>query len=136
MESIPLLIAWTTYFSYLLLYVFGHIRDVFRRKSDSGMRKGYPPLCKDYEDFYTRRVYKRLEDCFNRPIKSAPDSWIDVCIRTHTSQGVSEKASAQTAGETINCLNLGSYNYLGFGCPDAYCTDKVLEPPICVTKGF
>jgi hypothetical protein len=28
-------------------------------------------------------------------------------------------------GETVNCLNLSSYNYLGFGCTDPYCTPRV-----------
>lgn len=40
--------------------------------------QGYAPLCEDYEDFYTRRLYKRIHDCWNRPISSAPGAWIDV----------------------------------------------------------
>lgn len=43
--------------------------------------QGYAPLCKDFEDFYTRRLYHRIQDCFNRPIASAPTSWIDVVER-------------------------------------------------------
>lgn len=30
-------------------------------------------------------------------------------------------------GKTIRCLNLGSYNYLGFGAYDEYCTPRVLD---------
>lgn len=30
-------------------------------------------------------------------------------------------------GETIRCLNLGSYNYLGFAGHDDYCTPRVIE---------
>lgn len=33
-------------------------------------------------DFYTRRMFYRLHDCWNRPICSAPDAWIDVMERT------------------------------------------------------
>lgn len=38
-------------------------------------------MSQDYEDFYTRRLYRRICDVFNRPICSAPDGWIDVCMR-------------------------------------------------------
>ena len=34
------------------------------------------------QDFYTRRMYYRIHDAFNRPICSAPDAWIDVMERT------------------------------------------------------
>jgi hypothetical protein len=71
----------------------------------------YAPIRQDYEDFYTRRMYYRLhvraatlhynplhtssanasiriytvvlthQDCFNRPISSAPDAHVDVLLR-------------------------------------------------------
>lgn len=34
------------------------------------------------QDFYTRRMYYRIHDAFNRPICSAPDAWVDVMERT------------------------------------------------------
>jgi serine palmitoyltransferase len=30
-------------------------------------------------------------------------------------------------GRTRRCLNLGSYNYLGFAAADEYCTPRVLD---------
>lgn len=33
----------------------------------------------------------------------------------------------EITGETRRCLNLGSYNYLGFANQDPYCTPQVLE---------
>lgn len=42
----------------------------------------YPPLPAPSQDFYTRRMYYRIHDTFNRPICSAPDAWIDVMRRT------------------------------------------------------
>ena len=33
----------------------------------------------------------------------------------------------ELTGETKRCLNLGSYNYLGFAASDPYCTPQVLE---------
>ena len=45
------------------------------------MTQGYGKLLNDFQDFYTRRLYNRIQDCFNRPISSAPGAWIQV---THT----------------------------------------------------
>jgi 7-keto-8-aminopelargonate synthetase-like enzyme len=33
----------------------------------------------------------------------------------------------QPTGATRRCLNLGSYNYLGFAASDPYCTPRVIE---------
>lgn len=125
MVTIPYFTALTTYFSYGLLFVFGHARDFFRSfcKSDQGTPEGYAPLCRDFEDFYTRRLYHRIQDCFNRPIASAPDAWIDVIERYSNDNN---KTLFQT-GKTNRCLNLGSYNYLGFASADEYCTPQVIK---------
>ena len=40
------------------------------------------------------------------------------------------RALTQT-GEVKRCLNLGSYNYLGFAASDDYCTPRVMD---CLTK--
>ncbi|RZR92133.1 hypothetical protein BHM03_00020391 [Ensete ventricosum] len=64
---------------------------------------GYAPICLGLEDFYTRRLYLRIQvcsvlnllivvylmttnvlmwqNCFSRPIASAPDAWVDVVDR-------------------------------------------------------
>ena len=39
----------------------------------------------DYEDFYNRRLYRRIEDCWNRPISSNPGAHIDVMKRSRKS---------------------------------------------------
>jgi 7-keto-8-aminopelargonate synthetase-like enzyme len=33
----------------------------------------------------------------------------------------------ELTGRTQRCLNLGSYNYLGFAAADEYCTPRVLD---------
>ncbi|RZC65235.1 hypothetical protein C5167_008931 [Papaver somniferum] len=100
---VPKTTVITTPFSYGLLIAFGHIRDLFRNFiewwSASNNLHGYAPICMN--DFFTRRLYRRVQDCFNRPIASAPDSWIEVVER--------------------------SYNYLGFAASDEYCTPRVIE---------
>eukprot|EP00475_Leptophrys_vorax_P034717 TRINITY_DN56422_c0_g1_i1.p1 TRINITY_DN56422_c0_g1~~TRINITY_DN56422_c0_g1_i1.p1 ORF type:complete len:504 (+),score=29.29 TRINITY_DN56422_c0_g1_i1:155-1666(+) len=122
---IPYLAALTTYISYGFLFLFGHIRDTFRSffpKSTESL-KGYAPLCRDFEDFYTRRFYYRLQDCWNRPISSAPDAWIDVINR----DSYDNNRTLVRKDTATRCLNLGSYNYLGFGAPDPFCTPRAIE---------
>eukprot|EP00897_Mesotaenium_endlicherianum_P009888 jgi/Mesen1/8928/ME000548S08438 len=122
--NIPYFVALTTYFSYGLLFVFGHMRDFFRSFSKkSRSSEGYAPLCRDYEDFYTRRLYHRIQDCWNRPIASAPDSWFSVVER----DSEDNNKTLRRTENTKRCLNVGSYNYLGFAATDPYCTQRVID---------
>ncbi|KQK11332.1 long chain base biosynthesis protein 2d isoform X1 [Brachypodium distachyon] len=127
MVRLPYLTALTTLVSYGLLFAFGHFRDFFRRILDAGKSsdnlKGYAPICLGYEDFYTRRLYLRIQDCFGRPIASAPDAWVDVVERVSNDCN----KTLQRTTKTSKCLNLGSYNYLGFAAADEYCTPRVIE---------
>lgn len=67
-------------------------------------------LLKSWESFYTRRLYHRLQDCWNRPISSNPGAWIDVLER----DSPDNNCTMRLTGKSKRCLNLGSYNYLGF----------------------
>ncbi|KAK8916681.1 Long chain base biosynthesis protein 2d [Platanthera zijinensis] len=130
MVRLPYLTALTTLFSYGLLFAFGQVRDFIRyildlRKSKNlqCLVQGYAPICLGLEDFYTRRLYLRIQDCFNRPIASAPDSWIDVVER----YSKDHNKTLHRTSKTSKCLNLGSYNYLGFAAADEFCTPRVIE---------
>jgi hypothetical protein len=39
------------------------------------------PLASDFESFYTRRLYGRLADCWNRPISATPGPMVSVLER-------------------------------------------------------
>ena len=104
-QDITVFAAITTYLGYIVLIVTGHIRDVcaniFRkgRYFRSAQKKKqqqinnsvgnypsddftkYSPLLKSWENFYTRRLYHRIQDCFNRPIASRPCAIISVLER-------------------------------------------------------
>ena len=43
--------------------------------------QGFVPLYSDFESFYTRNLYTRVRDCFNRPICSVPGGQIDLVDR-------------------------------------------------------
>jgi serine palmitoyltransferase len=147
---IPSFAAFTTYLGYAVLIVCGHVRDVLSRFFRRGRylrghrtsfacddMKRYAPLLKSWENFYTRRLYHRIQDCFNRPITSNPGANILVLERVsrdgnktmqllgplESLETTSQKDLYQTGAyfETTtqhavarHCLNLGSYNYLGF----------------------
>uniref|UniRef100_A0A061QT62 serine C-palmitoyltransferase n=1 Tax=Tetraselmis sp. GSL018 TaxID=582737 RepID=A0A061QT62_9CHLO len=125
----PYLIAVTTYLSFACLFIFGRIRDFFRShidrwlRSSGSLRRGYAPIRQDYEDFYTRRLYYRIHDCWNRPIGSAPDRTIKILDRTQ----VDGQKPLKLTGTETECLNLGSYNYLGFAAADEFCTPRVIS---------
>ena len=114
MERVPYWVAFTTYFGYTWLILIGFLRDVIGRRILRGGPKrtpGYAPLLEDFEDFFQRRLYMRTHDVFDRPICSAPGPYIDVMLRDFQLLQPIGKPN----GETKRCLNLGSYNYLGFG---------------------
>jgi serine palmitoyltransferase len=72
--------------------------------------KGFAPLIRDYDDFYVRRLYYRIRDCCNRPIDSRPSRIVGVMERETDDYNVTSRFT----GRTIPCINLASYNYLGF----------------------
>lgn len=112
-KEIPLLVAFSTYLSWTLLFLIGHIRDALARfwgGTHNKVERGYAALRQDYEDFYQRRAYYRVIGCFNRPVVSAPTRVLDLLIRT----GKPAMPEQVPTGETRTVINLGSYNYLGF----------------------
>ena len=57
---------------------------------------------------------------------SSPEDWIDVAIREPESErGYFSKLV--TTPQSRRCLNLGSYNYLGFGGLNTHCTPLVAK---------
>lgn len=123
MPHIPFTAAVATYWSYALLTGVGHIRDFFASlfiflgimKKSNDVPKGYAPIVNDYQDFYTRRLYHRISDCWNRPVTGCPGAEITVLER----KSLGYLQPYVMTGESKKCINLGSYNYLGFGDPDS-----------------
>lgn len=76
--------AFTTYLAYAVLIFMGRVRDVVGAFTGSDPAcpkkppKGMAPLIFASENFYTRRLYYRVHEAFNRPIKGAPGANINV----------------------------------------------------------
>lgn len=125
-EETPIWIAVMTYLSYGMLVLVGHIRDVLRsigiektKAYTEPKRPGFVPLYQSWENFYTRNLFRRVRDCWNRPICSAAGATMDV-LETRTRD---HWWSSEITGKKNRVINLGSYNYLGFSDCQGPCTD-------------
>ena len=125
LKEVPFIVALCTYWSWTVVFLVGHARDAIakwfwfdssRSQAEKSSEKGYAPLRQDYEDFYTRRAYYRVMECFSRPVYGPPDRVIDVALRI----GTDITKEPKETGELRKCINLGSYNYLGFASQVRY----------------
>jgi serine palmitoyltransferase len=129
MDEAPYYYLLTTYISYLVLIIFGHVRDFFgmRFKEDSyrhlKSRNGYAALNSDFDNFYVRRLQMRINDCFRRPTTGVPGRYITLVDRTSDDFN----QHFQLTGTTTQTLNMSSYNYLGFAQSEGPCADQVEE---------
>lgn len=125
-SEIPLVVQFTTYLGYALLMLFGYIRETFRYFFPAVGRKcaaGYAPIVRDFDDFYQRRLYYRIRDCWNRPIDSRPSRIIGVMERVSKDYNI----TFNYTGRIIPCINFASYNYLGFAEELPAVTEQVLD---------
>uniref|UniRef100_A0A8D8T8X2 serine C-palmitoyltransferase n=1 Tax=Cacopsylla melanoneura TaxID=428564 RepID=A0A8D8T8X2_9HEMI len=124
-ESVPFMTAILTYFGFYLLMIMGYINyllfvpNVAKEKN----RDGYPALYDKFVLFYSRYVYRRIVDCFNRPITSVPGALVTIKDRETPDYGWTFKFT----GTESTCINLGSYNYLGFGENKGLCIERSIE---------
>lgn len=81
------------------------------------------PLYQSYESFYTRNVYLRICDCFNRPISSVPGAYLELLERKTNDYNW----SFYLTGRKTRALNMGSYNYLGFAENDGPSSRAAIE---------
>lgn len=129
MDEPPYYYLLTTYLSYLILIVFGHVRDFFGkkfRKQDYRhlqANDGYAALNSDFDNFYIRRLKMRINDCFARPVTGVPGRYITLIDRTSDDHNLHFKFT----GTTTETLNMSSYNYLGFAQSEGPCADAVEE---------
>ncbi|ETN44931.1 uncharacterized protein HMPREF1541_09806 [Cyphellophora europaea CBS 101466] len=129
LDEPPYFYLLTTYISYLILIIFGHVRDFFGMKFKEDKyrnlkaRNGYAALNSDFDNFYVRRLKMRINDCFNRPTTGVPGRYINLLDRTSDDGNFHFKMT----GTTTETLNVSSYNYLGFAQSEGPCADAVEE---------
>lgn len=110
------IIFWANW-GFAFILTFGLIRDYIECLVNGYLatEKGYAPLSDNFASVYSKHIYGRVCDVFDRPLVSGPDAWIDVNLRNGSP--IDRKLRIST--ESKRCLNLGSYNYLGFGGYDS-----------------
>lgn len=133
-------ISFYAYLNYIICFITGFVRDLMDKYTGKGRKqpeKGYVPVLSDFQDFFVRRFYNRISDCFARVVTSNAGAFMDVKV---SKQSDEIDQTLEYTDETIRVMNLGSYNYLGFGDPDEYCTPAVIEdmkkygPSTCTTR--
>ena len=134
LEKTPMYIRLCSYFSYLLLYIVGsvreaiwghgHVVDFFRKNKMKGEKPGYVPLYSSYESFYIRNVYRRLSNVFKQPIASVPGGKVTLIERESKDALWTFEMKPE---DTRECVNFGSYNYLGYAENSGPCTEKAIE---------
>ncbi|TLS30713.1 hypothetical protein PpBr36_03574 [Pyricularia pennisetigena] len=134
LDEPPYYYVLTTYISYLVLILVGHIRDFFGKRlgdpkhyASLKAANGYAPLNEDFDNFYVRRLKMRLDDCFARPTVGVPGRYITLMDRTSDDFNRTYKYT----GTHTETLNMSSYNYLGFAQSEGTCADAVEE---CVKR--
>lgn len=129
MDTPPYYVTLVTYLNYLILIILGHVHDFFgikfqrKRHADLLEHNGLAPWYSKFESFYIRRLKMRIDDCFSRPTTGVPGRFI-TCIE-RISQNLNEYYTFP--GTTSTCLNLSSYNYLGFAESEGNCTTAALK---------
>jgi len=123
-------VPWYTqiwlYLNFLTIGFFSYgseLLDKVRGVKAFQTKPGYPPLFKDWDSFWTRKIYRRISDCWNRPVNSCPGD--KMMIQERHSDDIWE--TWRYTGKEIECLNLGSYNYLGFSNTSGPCLEAVLK---------
>jgi len=130
-EQLPFFTKITTYVPYFIALVFSYCRvsvtnliNTLKGNSVSTETKEYGPLVKSFNCFFEKWMFSRIMDLFARPITGVPGAYIDVLIQTGEDNSINTRKLTRT-GEVRKCLNLGSYNYLGFAENTGRCVDDV-----------
>uniref|UniRef100_A0A8C4TJV3 serine C-palmitoyltransferase n=1 Tax=Erpetoichthys calabaricus TaxID=27687 RepID=A0A8C4TJV3_ERPCA len=131
-EETPMLVAVLTYMGYGILTLFGYLRDFLREwkiekchnATEREEQKDFVPLYQDFENFYTRNLYMRIRDSWNRPICSVPGAKFDILERVSYDYNWTFKYTGRIVNDVIN---MGSYNYLGFAENSGVCADAAAE---------
>ncbi|XP_063147421.1 serine palmitoyltransferase 3 [Candoia aspera] len=112
-------IAVLTFLGFAFAWIFGYIKDFLRAwelqkrvgTTEREEQKDFVPLYQDFEHFFTRNLYVRVRDNWNRPICSAPGPKFDMLERVSDDNNWTFRLTGRIMK---NVINMGSYNYLGF----------------------
>ena len=121
------------YLGYAVWTILGIVREAvwtISLKKSSHHKEAWNSIW--WKEFFTQHMYRRIEECWGRPIASAPSSEFTVCIRERPNSSFLGQLlygflPFRLTGEQRQCINMASYNYLGFGGVDKDCTPACVE---------
>ncbi|KAL4402443.1 serine palmitoyltransferase component [Malassezia pachydermatis] len=128
-ESASYLTVLSTYWSYIVLILFSHVRDFIGRrfypKDFEHLREsnGYAALNSDFDSFFTRRLKLRIDNCFERPVTGVNGRTVMTLERLSNDYN----RNFYLTGRKRRALNISAYNYLGFAQSHGECADVVDE---------
>lgn len=132
--TIPFRARCLIYFQYATLALYNVLEEVLLRfaafvkkslrfiepEATSSEVPPLPPLIGDFDAFWQRGFMNRIRGCWNRTITSTPGAWTTVIPRILAEDGT------WCDGDTpVRCINMGSYNYLGFAESNGPCAAAV-----------
>lgn len=124
-EKPPIICAMITALGFYFLMLIGYLNSLFfvPKVATEKNRDGYVTLYDSFEKFYLYYVYRRVKDCWNRPICSVPGDTVVLKDRITRDNGW----TSEFTGTTTKCINLGSYNYLGFAQNKGPCAEESIK---------
>ncbi|XP_062981939.1 serine palmitoyltransferase 3 [Elgaria multicarinata webbii] len=122
-EQAPIYVAVFTFVGFTVATLSGYLQDFLRARgiqkcvgaTEREEQKDFIPLYQEFENFYTRNLYVRIRDNWNRPICSVPGPVFDVMERVSDDYNWTFRFTGRIIK---NVINMGSYNYLGFAETD------------------
>ncbi|KAF5291037.1 hypothetical protein FQA39_LY14470 [Lamprigera yunnana] len=127
-EKPPLLTLICVHLGFYILffvYLFSRIlRPQGLRKEKN--RDGYPPLFRTSHFFlFFHFLYERVRDAWNHTVCSVPG--VEIVVKHREFNPGTGILNFRFTGERTKCLNVASYNYLGFAENTGMCTEFAIE---------
>lgn len=124
-EENPILSILVAQLGFYLLVIIGYINKLLfpPKVATEKERSGKNDFLDANESFYLNYIHRRVKDVTNVPICSVPGATVVVIDRVTRDFGW----TLEFTQTTTECINLASYNYLGFAENHGSCTEKAIR---------
>ncbi|XP_031353633.1 serine palmitoyltransferase 2-like [Photinus pyralis] len=114
MHTISFISCFFVHLGFYILIFVGALSALVRppQLTREKNRVGYPPLYSRLETFVSLYLLGRLRDCLSNPICSVPGAEVVLKQRVFEKEGCI--SNFKFTGRRVKCINMVSYNYLGF----------------------
>ncbi|KAF5301442.1 hypothetical protein FQA39_LY02171 [Lamprigera yunnana] len=127
LEQPSLLTSILIYFGFYILTFLCTLSQIIQRlEQRKNNRAGYPPLNSKSRAYgFVYFIYEKVRHAWNYPVSSVPSSVIVLKDREfNKDKGIT---NFRCTDKESKCINLGSYNYLGFAENRGPCTEYAIQ---------